>query len=114
MRRMTAAVVGVVLTLSLVGPAIGATFNVKARGENWRPKHRYIGKGDRVRFRNPTNRVHDIKAMGGWNLTEILSPGESVTKKFNNLGTFRYRCVRHSAVVGGQCQGMCGLVHVAA
>jgi plastocyanin len=113
-QRLTALLVGVAMALAVMGVASGATSTVKARGERWRPIHTYIGKGDRVRWKNPTSKTHDVKGSGGLRLSEVLSPGESVTKKFGNLGTFRFRCVRHSAIVGGKCQGMCGLVHVVA
>jgi plastocyanin len=112
-RKVLAVVVGVALVLSLAGIALGATSQVRARGERWKPKHDYIGRGDRVRWRNPTSRTHDIKAYGGgWRFSKILPPGSQATKRFRQRGTYRYRCVRHSAIVGGKCRGMCGLVHV--
>jgi plastocyanin len=113
MRRVAAVLIGLALALSLAGAALAATSRVKASGERWKPKHTYIGRADKVRFSNPTSKTHDIKAYGGgWSLSSVLSPGESVTRKFNKRGTYKYRCVRHSGIVGGTCQGMCGLVHV--
>ena len=112
-RRLLAVVVGMALVLSLAGIATGATSRVRAKGERWRPKHDYIGRGDRVRWTNPTNQVHDLKAYGGgWSFSKILDPGERATRRFRQRGTFKYRCVRHSGIVGGKCQGMCGLIHV--
>jgi plastocyanin len=112
-RKILAVVVGVALVLSLAGVAVGATSRVRAKGERWRPKHTYIGRGDRVRWTNPTSRTHDIKAYGGgWSFSKILSPRSSATRRFRQRGTFKYRCVRHSAIVSGKCQGMCGLIHV--
>jgi plastocyanin len=112
MRRLTVLLVGAVLAVSLAGAAFGATSSVKAKGEKWKPVHTYIGKGDKVTFSNPTSKTHDVKGYGGLKLSAQLPPGQSVSKKFGSLGTFRYRCVRHSAIVGGKCQGMCGLIHV--
>jgi plastocyanin len=92
---------------------MAATSKVRAKGERWRPKHTYVGRGDRVRWTNPTNKVHDLKAYGGgWSFSKILDPGERATRRFRQRGTFKYRCVRHSGIVGGKCQGMCGLIHV--
>lgn len=114
MRRLAAGLVGVLLALSLVGVAAAATKTVRAKGEKWRPVHTYIGKGDKVRWTNPTSKTHDIKGYGGWSYSKILRPGDDATRKFGQRGTFRFRCVRHSAIVGGKCQGMCGIVHVVA
>jgi plastocyanin len=114
MRRLMALLVGVALALALMGVATGATSTVKAKGERWRPVHTYIGKGDRVTWKNPTSKTHDIKGYGGWSLSKVLRPGASVSKTFRQHGTYKFRCVRHSAIVGGTCRGMCGLVHVVA
>jgi plastocyanin len=114
MRRLTAILVGVALVLALAGAALAATKTVRAKGEKWKPVHTYIGKGDKVRWRNPTSKTHDIKGYGGWSYSKILRPGNTATRKFGQRGTFRFRCVRHSAIVGGRCQGMCGIVHVVA
>lgn len=114
MKRIAAILVSAAVILSLAGVALAATRSVKAKGEKWKPVHTYIGKGDKVKWTNKTSKTHDIKGSGGLRVSEVLSPGESVSKKFGKLGTFRFRCVRHSAMVGGKCQGMCGLVHVVA
>jgi len=101
------------LVVGSIGVASAATSRVKAKGEKWRPLHTYIGRGDKVRWTNPTSRVHDVKAYGGgWTFSTVLDPGESATRRFKQHGTFKFRCVRHSAIVSGGCQGMCGLIHV--
>jgi plastocyanin len=111
-KRVVAAAVGASVLVGSAGVALAATSTIRAKGERWRPFHTYIGRGDRVRWTNPTSRTHDVKAYGGgWSLSTVLSPGESVTKRFRQRGTYKYRCVRHSAVLGGQCQGS-GLIHV--
>jgi plastocyanin len=110
-------VMGVLLTGAVVFGSIGvtsaATSRVKAKGEKWKPVHTYIGRNDTVRWTNPTNKVHDLKAYGGgWSFSTVLDPGETAKRKFKQRGTYKYRCVRHSGIVGGKCQGMCGLIHV--
>ena len=88
------------------GAAAAATSKVRAKGERWKPLHTYIRRNDSVRWTNPTNKVHDLKAYGGgWSFTGILDPGESAKRRFKQRGTYKYRCVRHSAIVGGKCQG---------
>ncbi len=113
-RKLVTAALATVLALSLAGVALGATFAVKAtNSDTWQPAHRYIGRNDVVRWRNPTNRVHDVTAYGrNWSFSRVIKPGESVTRKFRARGNFRYRCARHSAIVSGRCRGMCGIVHV--
>jgi plastocyanin len=112
-RRALAAMVGVAMLLGSFGVASAATSKVRAKGEKWRPVHTYIGRNDTVRWTNPTNKVHDVKAYGGgWSFSTVLDPGESAKRKFKQRGTFKFRCVRHSAIVSGGCQGMCGLIHV--
>ena len=112
-KRFLAVVLGVCLLIGSAGIALGATARIRAKGERWRPAHTFIGRGDRVRWANPTSRVHDVKAYGGgWSFSTVLDPGESAARRFRQRGTYKFRCVRHSAVVGGKCQGMCGLIHV--
>jgi plastocyanin len=112
-KRVVSVILGVGLLLSSAGIALGATARVKAKGERWRPAHTFIGRGDRVRWSNPTSRVHDLKAYGGgWSFSTVLDPGETATRKFRQHGTYKFRCVRHSGIVSGKCQGMCGLIHV--
>jgi plastocyanin len=112
-KRTLAVVLGLALLLGSAGVALAATAKVRAKGEKWRPLHTYIGRSDKVRWANPTSRVHDVKAYGGgWTFSTVLDPGESATRRFKQHGTFKYRCVRHSAIVSGKCQGMCGLIHV--
>jgi plastocyanin len=114
-KRVAAVTLAGAVLLGAIGTAAAATSTVRAKGDRWRPVHTYIGRGDRVIWKNPTSRVHDLKAYGGgWSLSTQLSPGESVSHKFRQLGTYKFRCVRHSAIVSGTCQGMCGLVHVVA
>jgi plastocyanin len=111
-RRVVAVLVGGTLAMASVGGALAATARIRAKGERWRPAHTYIGRGDRVTWRNPTSRTHDVRGYGGWSFSKVLPPGASVSRRFRSHGTYKFRCVRHSAIVGGQCRGMCGLIHV--
>jgi plastocyanin len=112
-RRVMAVLLSSALVVGSIGVAAAATSKVRAKGEKWRPLHTYIGRNDTVRWSNPTSRVHDLKAYGGgWSFSKILDPGESASRKFKQRGTYKYRCVRHSGIVSGKCQGMCGLIHV--
>jgi plastocyanin len=113
-RKASVAGLALVILMSFTGTSFAKTYTVKARSnDTWRKVHTYMGKGDSVNWKNPDTETHDLNAYGGgWKLSEELSPGESVKKRFKKKGTFRYRCVVHSGIVGGKCQGMCGFVHV--
>lgn len=89
------------------------TGRVKARSnDTWRKKHTYIGKGDRVVWKNPDSEQHDVTFYRGSKFSAPLPPGGKVKKKFRKKGTLLYRCAVHSGIVDGSCQGMCGFVHV--
>lgn len=103
-----------VLLVSFGGVGLAKTYRVKARAnDTWRKVHTYIGKGDRVVWKNRDSKLHDVTAYGkGWKVKRQLEPGDRFKKRFKKRGTFRYRCTIHSGIVGGKCQGMCGFVHV--
>jgi plastocyanin len=107
---------GLSLGLLLVPAASADTFRVKTTDNNrWNPDFKHIHKRDRIVWKNPArhNKVHNIKATSNnWNKFETLSPGEATRKRFRNTGTYKYRCTLHSNVNNGQCNGMCGIIHV--
>ena len=116
-RRIGAAVVGLSVAGSMLfaggGPVSADTGRVKARAnDTWRKKHTYIGKGDRVVWKNPDSEQHDVTFYRGSSFSAPLPPGGRVKKKFRKKGTLLYRCAIHSGIVDGSCQGMCGFVHV--
>jgi plastocyanin len=80
--------------------------------------HLYTSNGHAVRWRVPSgqNAWHDVHATDrgtDWNFSKArLNPGQSVKRVFPNEGNYHYRCARHSAIIGGRCKGMCGIVHV--
>lgn len=113
-RRLVVGLI-VLAIVAMSGVAFAATRVVKATsGDKWNPAHLYISKGDAVQFRNPSSRVHDLKSTTkNWTYRRVLDPGERATRTFGKTGFFKYRCLRHSGVVNGVCQGMCGFIHVA-
>lgn len=116
--RFLAIVLSATLAFSVVGagaPVSAANKVVKAKGtkNKWNPVHSYIGKGDKIIWRNRSRRVHDVSAWGkGWSYSKVLRRNQQASRKFGKRGTFKFRCVRHSAIVDNRCQGMCGFVHV--
>jgi plastocyanin len=108
------------LTLMLVAtPAPADTGHVKAAGSpgsfHWQPAQRHIGKGDRVVWKNPTSSTHTVTAYSGnWSMNGTLPSGETLKHVFKRKGVYLYRCMQpgHSSIVNGECQGMCGEIHV--
>lgn len=112
--RMVAVSLILVTVLAISAVAVAKTRTVKATSnDKWGPTHLYIGKGDLVVWKNPTSRTHDLKSTSkNWSYSKLLSPQKSAKRSFGKTGTFKYRCLRHSSLVGGVCRGMCGFVHV--
>jgi plastocyanin len=95
--------------------AFAATYVVRARPHSWDPAVRRIPKGNRISWRNPTARRHDVRAYGGnWTYRVVLQPGERASRRFGRRGVYKYRCTFHSALSGGTCSGMCGVIRVRA
>ncbi len=121
MKRRALPVIGMVIVLSVLpAQSLADTFRFRAAGSEsegwrWRPGTRHINKGDRVVWKNPTDKRHTVTAYGRkWRKDTGLSPGERTAKKFRRKGRFKFRCtVRgHSALNDGRCVGMCGKVVV--
>ncbi|MGH2710208.1 MAG: cupredoxin domain-containing protein [Actinomycetota bacterium] len=112
-KRVFVSAVASVLLVSMSGTGLAKTYTVKALSKDaWKKVHTYIGAGDSVKWKNPDSEMHDLTSYNGkWVNTE-LQPGDSFKKKFKKKKTYFYRCVIHSGIVGGKCQGMCGFVHV--
>ena len=119
-RRIAKRIPLMALTALLVVVGSGSAFGgalerVLVDGNRWDRKHEYINPGDRFRWVNNSDRFHNIRSTNiaqNWDYQRNLPAGERVTRRFNNDGTFIYRCTIHSQIVSGACQGMCGFVHV--
>jgi plastocyanin len=112
-RRIVLALVAGTLLLGSTGAVTADTARVKAKAsDKWKKFHTYIGKGDKVVWKNPTGEEHDVTFYSGSTFSAQLPPGDRVKKKFRRKGTAAYRCAIHSGIVDGKCEGMCGLVHV--
>jgi plastocyanin len=76
---------------------LGTTTTVAARDDFFRPRVVTISRGSSVRWVNRGDHLHTTTG-GSWDVT--LSPGESYTKRFRRVGTFRYLCTLHSGMTG--------------
>lgn len=119
-RRIAALALSIGLVVVFPGVSSGDTFRVRAVGSSptdfrWDPSFRHITKGDRVVWKNATDSSHRVVAYRGrWSKNTTIAPGETTRKRFRRVGTYKYRCTLpgHSTLTDGNCQGMCGTVHV--
>jgi plastocyanin len=108
LRTLVALTVAAGLVFSTGGVAVAATKTVKAAdGNKFKPKHAYIVKGDKIKWKNTDNVIHNVKATKkkkDWSYKVTLSPGETATRKFGKLGNYHYKCTLHA--------NMWGIIHV--
>ena len=103
------------LVLALPASVMAATTTVAATASTWDAARVRIVRGDAVKWTNRSFRDHSVTAWGGnWTMDSLLVVNGSVSRRFRSLGRFRFRCRQHSRVVGGVCEGMCGVVRVSA
>ncbi len=97
--------VGVVVTALVLVMLIPATAQAVTRitmtRSNFQPAHASASRGERVRWSNTSNIIHNVVATSSnWNKHTTLSPGEATGFTFNSNGTYRYRCTRHTGMDG--------------
>lgn len=115
-RLQRVAVVSVSAVSVLIFPSMSQseTARIKATdGRRWSPDFKHIEPGSKIVWRNPTSRRHTVTAYGRrWNKDTLLRPGTQTSKTFKREGVYKFRCKRHSSLSDGDCNGMCGVVHV--
>lgn len=107
---LTAAALALPLTSFANHTVVKATAN-----DTWNADYNHITPGTRVVWKNPErhNMPHDLTAYGrNWDKRVYLRPGDQTAKRFRSTGTYKYRCRLHSQLADGQCDGMCGVIHV--
>jgi plastocyanin len=110
------AAIALALVLGPIGSASAETRRVRAISNGssfvWKPKARSILEGDTIRWK-AVDGSHNIQSRGSnWSFFRSLPQGASVTRTFNNAGTYRYYCTIHGQASGGTCRGMCGRIVV--
>jgi plastocyanin len=110
-------VVALGAALGFAAPSLGDTTRIKAIKEGdkylWNKDFVGISKGDRVIWKNPTGVKHTVTFYKGPASSDTtIGEGERTSKKFRKRGAYYYRCKLHSSLNDGECNGMCGHVHV--
>ena len=115
-RRILVSALALVALVVLATPSPADTIRVKATADRrWSPDFRHISKGDKIVWKNPTTGTHTVTAYKGrWSKNTSLAPGSRTAFRFTSKGAYFYRCTQpsHSSVVNGECNGMCGEIHV--
>jgi plastocyanin len=120
LRRILVSVVAVVALVGMAVPAPADTSRIKASGSapgsyRWGSGFKHIQKGDKIVWKNPTGATHTVTAYAGsWSKDSSVPSGGQTAFKFTKKGSFKYRCMQpgHSSLSGGECDGMCGEIHV--
>ena len=88
-----------VASVALAAPAIGggSVTRVRIIDNGFRPNRITIDRGTAVRWVNTGNRDHTTTGPG-WN--SRLDPGDVFRRRFNQRGTFAYRCTIHATMRG--------------
>lgn len=113
-RRLGAILFIATLVALVPAASFGATKTVTARSSAWGPAKIEIVRGTTLEWVNPSNFLeHSIAAYGGWRYNAYLAPNAEASRRFPELGKFKYRCTFHSTKRPGMpCDGMCGVVKV--
>lgn len=115
-RRLGVTVAAAVAVVGLAAPSLGDTTRIKAVKRDgkfvWNKDFVTVAKGDKVVWKNPTGVNHTVTFYQGASKNTTIGPDERTSKKFRKRGAFLYRCTLHSTLNDGQCNGMCGHVHV--
>ena len=120
LRRIAVSALAVGMLFAFPGTSMGDSFRVRAVGTSpttyrWDPSFRHITKGDRIVWKNTTTVTHRVVAYKGpWSKETDVPAGETTRKRFRRTGAFFYRCTvpGHSTLTNGDCEGMCGEIHV--
>jgi plastocyanin len=88
------------LALVLVAPAAAATKAVQIKSTGFSPASVTINQSDSVKWTNTDTKNHQVVANDGTFVSEILTPGKSYTRTFENGGTFRYHDGLHPTLRG--------------
>ena len=113
-RVMAVLALACVALVALPATSIGGKVRIKATSNRtWNPDFKGVQKGTKVIFKNPTGVTHNVTAYrGDWSKNTDIAPGSRTRKVFKKNGAFYYRCRFHSTLVDGDCNGMCGHIHV--
>ena len=116
-RRIVAVFVGAVMLALIPSVSLGGgTTRVRANDNNtWGPDFKHTYRGMTVKWTNPSPRRHNISSYNkgaDWSFSKRLPRGETRSKTFTRRGGYYYRCTLHSTMNNGDCNDMCGLIHV--
>jgi plastocyanin len=75
-----------------------APIAVSAKDDFFDPEKVKIGQGEKVKWTNEGSEDHTVKFKG--EKDKIFAPGESVSKKFKDVGSFKYHCTLHAGMTG--------------
>ena len=75
-----------------------APIAVSAQDNFFEPEKVKIGQGEKVQWTNEGSEDHSVKFKG--EKDKIFAPGETIAKRFKELGRFPYVCTLHDGMSG--------------
>lgn len=117
---LVAGAIAMTQSVTLAAPrVIKAKNDCGSESNCWSPGDGHVSAnvGQKVIWKNPTNRIHDVKSMNtgkDWNLkrTRLKRDGGRYSRRFKKPGLYYYRCTIHSTKTENGWDGMWGIVHV--
>jgi plastocyanin len=81
-------------------------------GFKWQPRAVNVAKGTKVVWKSVTGNHTVTSWKGAWSKNTTIPQGSQTSFTFQKTGVFKFRCLFHSSLVNGVCNGMCGRVVV--
>lgn len=110
MKRILTRIAVVVLLVSAIGIPAGASESqpqggsgsarVRMVDERFRPRTITVARGTLVRWVNRGNQDHTTTSNSGLWSSGRVDPGDSFRRRFQQAGTFAYRCTIHPQMRG--------------
>ena len=97
---IAAAALGALSATTVTG-ALGsakAPIKVSAKDNFFEPAKVKIGQGEKVQWTNEGTETHSVKLKG--EKDKLFAPGETVGKRFKELGRYPYVCTLHAGMDG--------------
>lgn len=96
-------------TIAAMAPARAATHSVTVSSNTYTPASRQVVVGDTILWVWSSG-PHNVTAYAGASFASGDRNANSTYTQVFGGGVVKYRCTLHASLVGGECNGMCGVI----